>query len=226
MMSKKIFTARKRASLTQQQVADHLGLSRSAITKWESDNPNQHTAPERDQLVKFAELVRTPVGFFLDEKLAETDIPPPMGPPVAPKARPDKPSLAFEYRTFWDEVIARLPASVRSKALVQPTVPDWQRPIAPDLISARTAVRIITHPRPYAYMFAHDLSALVAYERSQSACLRLAAMFHLPDQVSGDLRTRFDEMHPRVQTLADHLKVTYIQVGDVPEAVQYLGQIL
>lgn len=226
MMSKKIFTARKRAHLTQQQVADHLGISRSAISKWESDNPSQRTAPERDQLVRFAELVRVPVGFLMDDRLTESDMPPPMGPLVTPGSTPPKPSVAYEYRTFWDEVIARIPASVRSKTVVQPTTPDWQRPIAPDLLSARAAVRIITHPRPYAYMFAHDLSALVAYERSQKACLRLTALFHLPEQVQGDLRIRFDEMQPRVQQLADHLKVTYIQVSDVPEAVSYLGQIL
>lgn len=226
MLSKKIYTARKRAGFTQRQVADHLGIDRSAFTKWESNNPSQRTAPERDRLVEFARLVRTPVGYFLDDRLAEADIPPPMGPIVALESTPSKPSVAHDYRKFWDEVIARLPASARSKVLIQPQAPDWQRPIAPDMISARTAVRIITHPRPYAYMFANDLAALVAYERSQGACLRLVAMFYLPDQVTGDVRDRFADMQPRVQQLADALRVTYIQVSTVPEAVSYLTQVL
>lgn len=226
MLAKKILAARKRAGYTQQQVADHLGITRSAVTKWESDNPKQRAAPEREQLKTFASLVRTPVGFFLDDTLTELDIPPPMGPVVALRSSPAKPSIAFEHRTFWDEVTARLPASVRSKVQVQPTTPDWQRPIAPDLLSARTAVRLITHPRPYAYMFAGDLAALVAYERSQGAFLRLVGMFYLPDTAGPETRERFADMQGRVQVLADHLKITYIQVATVEEAVEYLVQLL
>lgn len=226
LLANKILTTRKRAGYTQQQVADHLGITRSAVTKWESDNPKQRAAPEREQLKKYAELVRTPVGFFLDDTLSVEDMPPLMGPLVALQSAPSKPSIAYEHRAFWDEVTARLPASVRAKIQVSPKTPDWQRPIAPDLLSARTAVRLITHPRPYSYVFANDLAALVAYERSQAAFLRLVGMFYLPSTASAELRDRFDEMQERVHQLADSLKVTYIQVASVEEAVDYLVQLL
>lgn len=50
--------------MTQQDVADKLGIKRSAISKWESGN----IFPNHKQLDKISEIFNVPVSYFLLEE--------------------------------------------------------------------------------------------------------------------------------------------------------------
>ena len=56
-LAERIRLARVTAKLTQAQVADRLGISRGAVTLWESENPEHRSAPSISTLKDFAEVV-------------------------------------------------------------------------------------------------------------------------------------------------------------------------
>lgn len=58
-----IYAARKKAGLTQQQVADHFGISDAAVVQWEKGR----TFPRTEFLPKLAKLF----GCTIDELLKE-----------------------------------------------------------------------------------------------------------------------------------------------------------
>lgn len=58
-----IYSARKKAGKTQKQIADHLGISDSAVNQWEAGK----TMPKTEHLVKTASFL----GCTVDELLKE-----------------------------------------------------------------------------------------------------------------------------------------------------------
>lgn len=68
-MYQRIRAARKRAGLTQTDVAAALEIDRTAITKWESRDPERRTRPYIDHLEAFAEMTRTPVWWLLSDEV-------------------------------------------------------------------------------------------------------------------------------------------------------------
>ncbi|MGN0807221.1 MAG: helix-turn-helix transcriptional regulator [Candidatus Coproplasma sp.] len=57
----KITEGRKKLGLTQQQFADELGVSRQAVSRWESDS----AFPETDNLIKMSEMFGCSVDYLL-----------------------------------------------------------------------------------------------------------------------------------------------------------------
>jgi transcriptional regulator with XRE-family HTH domain len=67
LLANKIRTARLAAGLTQAQVAERLGLSRGAVTQWESRSLASRTTPSINALKELAAIANVPFGFLLSE---------------------------------------------------------------------------------------------------------------------------------------------------------------
>lgn len=67
-LGEKLSKLRKENNYTQEQLADVLGVSRQAISKWESNI----TFPETDKLIRISELFNCSVDYLLKDKV-ETD---------------------------------------------------------------------------------------------------------------------------------------------------------
>lgn len=61
-LGEKLKEARKQAGLTQEQLSEKLGVSRSAVAKWETDNG----IPDVDNLKLLAKLLNVSVDYLLD----------------------------------------------------------------------------------------------------------------------------------------------------------------
>ena len=60
----KLQDARKRAGLSQEQLAEKLSVSRSAVAKWENDNG----MPDIDNLKAMSKLLETSIDYLLDDE--------------------------------------------------------------------------------------------------------------------------------------------------------------
>ena len=71
----KLAQARKAANLTQEQLAERLGVTRQAVSRWESDA----AYPETDKIVRMAKLLDVSCDYLLrdDIGLGDTEVPPP-----------------------------------------------------------------------------------------------------------------------------------------------------
>lgn len=87
-LGEKLAKARKEKNITQEQLADALGVSRQAISKWESDV----AYPETDKLIRMSELFDCSLDYLLKEKITEKD--------DDPKA-PDTQLPPVVMRGFW-----------------------------------------------------------------------------------------------------------------------------
>lgn len=66
-LATKLRVARKQAALTQEAVAKQLGVTRGAVTQWESKDPATRTQPPIDQIRRFAEITGAPFTWFIDD---------------------------------------------------------------------------------------------------------------------------------------------------------------
>ncbi|MBE6630993.1 MAG: helix-turn-helix transcriptional regulator [Ruminococcaceae bacterium] len=66
-LGEKLSKLRKEYNYTQEQLADVLGVSRQAISKWESDI----AYPETDKLIKMGKLFECTMDYLLNEDIAE-----------------------------------------------------------------------------------------------------------------------------------------------------------
>lgn len=66
-LGEKLAKARKEKNITQEQLADYLGVSRQAISKWESDI----AYPETDKLISMSELFDCSLDYLLKETVTE-----------------------------------------------------------------------------------------------------------------------------------------------------------
>jgi transcriptional regulator with XRE-family HTH domain len=62
-LSEKLYGLRKRSGLSQEQLAEQLGVSRQAISKWESGV----SVPESDKLVAISDYFEVSVDYLLKE---------------------------------------------------------------------------------------------------------------------------------------------------------------
>lgn len=63
----KLAKARKEKNITQEQLADYLGVSRQSISKWESDT----AFPETEKLIRISELFDCSLDYLLKETTTE-----------------------------------------------------------------------------------------------------------------------------------------------------------
>ncbi|MDQ0222623.1 helix-turn-helix domain-containing protein [Streptococcus moroccensis] len=68
-LAEKIFTLRKEAGLSQEQLAERLNLSRQSISKWESGQ----SQPEINHIVKLSQIFNVTTDFLLKEEGANTN---------------------------------------------------------------------------------------------------------------------------------------------------------
>lgn len=62
-LSEKLYTLRKKSGLSQEQLAEQLGVSRQAISKWESGQ----SVPESDKLVVISNYFKVSLDYLLKE---------------------------------------------------------------------------------------------------------------------------------------------------------------
>ena len=62
-LGEKIREQRKKAGLSQEQLSEKLGVSRSAITKWETDKG----IPDVDNLKALSKLLNVSIDYLLDD---------------------------------------------------------------------------------------------------------------------------------------------------------------
>ena len=62
-LGEKLKEARKQAGLSQEQLSEKLGVSRSAIAKWETDNG----IPDVDNLKVLSKLLNVSIDYLLDD---------------------------------------------------------------------------------------------------------------------------------------------------------------
>jgi len=64
----KIRAARRNAKMTQQQLADALGVSRPAVSLWESTKDEGRNAPTRTNLENLSEITGAPLHWLVTDK--------------------------------------------------------------------------------------------------------------------------------------------------------------
>lgn len=70
-LSEKLYTLRKKSGLSQEQLAEQLGVSRQAISKWESGQ----SVPESDKLIVISSYFKVTLDYLLKEDDEQQDIP-------------------------------------------------------------------------------------------------------------------------------------------------------
>ena len=74
----KLAQARRAANLTQEQLAERLGVTRQAVSRWESDA----AYPETDKIVRMARLLNVSCDYLLRDDIAAGDAEAPPPDPV------------------------------------------------------------------------------------------------------------------------------------------------
>ncbi|MDR3414610.1 MAG: S24 family peptidase [Nevskia sp.] len=94
--------ARTRAQLTQQDIANLFGITREAVSQWESPRPEKRTRPSIDQLKQIAKKTGAPFEDYLtnDDIDAGTD----WSSPLVRGFHPDDPARDDEIRIPEDRV--------------------------------------------------------------------------------------------------------------------------
>ena len=81
MLSEKLYALRKKSGLSQEQLAERLGVSRQAISKWESGQ----SVPESEKLIAVSNYFGVSLDYLLKEDEANTD-----GANASPVQKSDK----------------------------------------------------------------------------------------------------------------------------------------
>lgn len=92
----KIASARKSKNLTQEQLAGLVGVTRQAVSRWESDL----AYPETEKLIRIAELLELDLNYLLKNDVSENTV----SAPLVPFSLK---SLHFEYKS--ERMVGGLP---------------------------------------------------------------------------------------------------------------------
>jgi len=66
-LGNKLAEARKKQNLTQEQLAERLGVTRQAVSRWESDT----AYPETDKIVRMAQILEVSCDYLLQDGVDE-----------------------------------------------------------------------------------------------------------------------------------------------------------
>lgn len=100
--AKKMIELRKQNGLSQQDLADRLGMSRQAISRWETGA----VQPLADSVKSLAQVFQVSTDYLLNDDL-DTPTPPPTAQPAPPQ---EKPKSARKHRK-WLLALAALAAA-------------------------------------------------------------------------------------------------------------------
>lgn len=99
--SEKLLELRRREGLSQEQLADRLGVTRQSVSKWESGA----AAPELSKLIALSDLFSVSVDYLVKDRLEEPQHPAPEAPPSTAKLEEQVEELSRYFRGwfwFWD----------------------------------------------------------------------------------------------------------------------------
>lgn len=236
-MAQRIRAARKRAGLTQNDLAAHFNIHRSAVTLWETRDPKRRTRPDMSRLEEFARITRTPVWWLLSDEV-DPDEP-------WPEVVEENPALAASpvnawqgyVRAFWSSVSLDCRAArhdLWDADIWEPRPPGWLAPLTPDVLTKRSAVQLLSWGRPEFPRVAQAMSSLVSFEIAQGTRYdRKAVLVWYPPEdpnnhapVARAYLRDLDRLYERAELLGHALGVTYYVVRTREEAAAYLIQIL
>ena len=63
----RIKAARQHAKLSQEKLGEMIGVSKSAVSMWETTNPDKYTRPTIDNLKLISQITGAPVEWLLDD---------------------------------------------------------------------------------------------------------------------------------------------------------------
>lgn len=69
-LSEKLYELRKKGGLSQEQLAEKLGVSRQAISKWESGK----AVPESDTLISISKYYNVTLDYLLNENTSSSEV--------------------------------------------------------------------------------------------------------------------------------------------------------
>lgn len=101
-LSEKMIALRRQQGLSQQDLADRLGVSRQAISRWETGA----VQPLADSVKSLAQVFQVSTDYLLNDDL-DTPTPPPTAQPAPPQ---EKPKSARKHRK-WLLALAALAAA-------------------------------------------------------------------------------------------------------------------
>lgn len=103
-LAKKMIELRKQNGLSQQDLADRLGVSRQAISRWETGA----VQPLADSVKSLAQVFQVSTDYLLNDDL-DTPTPPPTAQPAPPQ---EKPKSARKHRKWLLALVALAAAAV------------------------------------------------------------------------------------------------------------------
>ena len=94
-LGNKLAEARKKQNLTQEQLAERLGVTRQAVSRWESDA----AYPETDKIVRMSHILEVSCDYLLQDGVDETG-----KPAISPVTRLLKQAQGKRVRlTFYED---------------------------------------------------------------------------------------------------------------------------
>ena len=73
-LAAKLRAARQSAQLTQAQIAEAVGVTRGAVTQWESRDPETRTTPSIELIRKFADRTGVPFTWLINDQFKPEDV--------------------------------------------------------------------------------------------------------------------------------------------------------
>ncbi len=102
--SEKLLELRRREGLSQEQLADRLGVTRQSVSKWESGT----AAPELAKLVALSDLFSVSVDYLVKDRLEELERPTEAPPPSTARLEKQVEEISQYFRgytCFWDSKV-------------------------------------------------------------------------------------------------------------------------
>lgn len=97
--SEKLLELRRREGLSQEQLADRLGVTRQSVSKWESGT----AAPELSKLVALSDLFGVSVDYLVKDRLEEPERPAPEASPSTAKLEEQVEEITRYFRAWtWE----------------------------------------------------------------------------------------------------------------------------
>lgn len=234
-LGQRIRAARKRAGLTQQQVAEGFGIDRTAVVQWESKDPKRATRPDVSRLEEFAKLTRTPLWWLLSDESDVTESWPEITSEKAESVAPRAASLAQHLRSFWNAAALTTRAArpdLWSHEVWEPEGPSWMNPVLPDVMTDRALVQFMSSPNLDLSRVLTAACAMLGFEKlqHQEYPRKVVMVWHpdpstWPDMYRGYL-TAFTRIREHAAYALESMGIQFLEVKTPEEASAYLVQIL